>query len=223
MGRCGAPCTGAQSEGDYAIVVAECAAIFSGNARPGSDLLRARLEELASAERFEDAARVRDRFLQLVRGAARAQRLAPLTRSPEIIAARRADHGGWELVSIRHGRLAGTAVSPRGADPMVYVRTLQATAEVVAPPTPDRPSALVEETEVLLRWLEGPGVRIVELDGTWTCPVGGAGSVRHELEPAVASALEVVGFDHDVPAVRRRPAGPRRAEQGVTPAARVSS
>ena len=42
-------------------------------------------------------------------------------------------------------------------------------------------------------------MRIVELDGTWTCPVGGAGSVRSELEPAVASAHEVVGFDNDVP------------------------
>ena len=82
MGRCGAPCTGAQSEGDYAVVVDECRAIFTGNARPSADLLRARLEELASQERFEDAARVRDRFLQLVRGAARAQRLAPLARSP---------------------------------------------------------------------------------------------------------------------------------------------
>ena len=100
---------------------------------PSADLLRARLEELASQERFEDAARVRDRFLQLVRGAARAQRLAPLVRSPEIVAARRSDLGGWELVSIRHGRLAGTAVSPRGADPMHYVRSMQATAEVVPP------------------------------------------------------------------------------------------
>ena len=103
---------------------------------------------------------------------------------------------------------------------MVYVRSLQATAEVVPPPTPDRPSALVEETEILLRWLEGAGVRIVELDGTWTCPVGGAGSVRHELEPAVATAREVVGFDHDVPAARRHPSGPRRPDQGR---ARVSS
>jgi DNA polymerase-3 subunit epsilon len=198
MGRCGAPCTGAQSEGDYAVVVADCRAIFTGNARPGAELLRARLEELASQERFEDAARVRDRFLQLVRGAARAQRLAPLTRSPEIVAARRSDAGGWELVCIRHGRLAGTAVSPRGADPMPYVASVQATAEVVPPPTSERPSALTEETEILLRWLEAPGVRIVELDGLWTCPVGGAGSVRTELEPAIASARDVVGFDDDV-------------------------
>jgi DNA polymerase-3 subunit epsilon len=211
MGRCGAPCTGAQSPDEYAVVAAGCASIFTGDARPVAERLRSRLEELASQERFEDAARVRDRFLQLVRGAARAQRLAPLTRSPEIVAARRSDTGGWELVSIRHGRLAGTVVSPRGADPMPYVRSMQATAEVVAPPTPERPAALTEETEILLRWLEAPGVRIVELDGSWTCPVGGAGAVRLELEPAVASAREAVGFDHDVPA----PAGSGARRHGL--------
>jgi len=200
MGRCGAPCTGAQTEGDYAVVVDDCRAIFSGDARPTAEMLHARLEELASQERFEDAARVRDRFLQLVRGAARAQRLAPLVRSPEIVAARRSDLGGWELVSVRHGRLAGTVVSPRGADPMPYVHSMQATAEAVPPPTPGRPAALTEETEILLRWLESPGVRIVELDGSWTCPVGGAGLVRSQLEPAVASAHEVIGFDNDAPA-----------------------
>ncbi|MGW5238041.1 DEDD exonuclease domain-containing protein [Monashia sp. NPDC004114] len=211
MGRCGAPCTGAQSEGDYAIVVAECAAIFTGDARPGGELIRARLEELASQERFEDAARVRDRFLALVRGAARAQRLAPLTQSREIVAARRSDDGGWELVCIRHGRLAGTVVSPRGTDPMAHVRTMQATAEVVSTPTPDRPSALTEETEILLRWLEAPGVRIVELDGSWTCPVGGAGALRQQLEPAAASARDAVGFDNDVPGARPRRGALRHA------------
>ncbi len=199
LGRCGAPCTGAQTQSEYALVVDRCAALFAGNGRADADRLRARLDELASQERFEDAARVRDRFVQLVRGAARAQRVAPLVRSAEVVAARPRPEGGWELVSVRHGRLAGTAVSPRGADPMVFVRTLQATAEVVPPGTPERPAALVEETEILLRWLEAPGVRIVELDGSWTCPVGGAGSLRHELEPAVAAAREVVGFDRDAP------------------------
>jgi DNA polymerase-3 subunit epsilon len=197
LGRCGSPCTGAQSHHDYGLVAADCAALFSGDARAGGDKLRARLDELAARERFEDAARIRDRFLQLVRGAARSQRLAPLTRAPELVAARRHEAGGWELVCIRYGRLAGTVVSRRGADPMIHVRTLQATAEVVTAPAAGPAVALVEETEILLRWLEAPGVRIVELDGSWTCPVGGAGALRRELEPAVAAALEVVGFDRD--------------------------
>lgn len=199
LGRCGAPCTGAQSESDYAAVVRRASTLFTGDARPGAGLLRARLEALASQERFEDAAVVRDRFVQLVRGAARAQRLDPLLQAAEIVAARAGAAGGWELVSIRHGRLAGTVLSPRGADPMVYAATMQATAEVVPTPPPGQPPALTEETETLLRWLESPGVRIVELQGHWTCPVGGAGSVRHELEPALAAAADavadVVGFD----------------------------
>ena len=99
---------------------------------------------------------------------------------------------------------------------MHYVRTMQATAEVVPPPTPDRPSALTEETEILLRWLEAPGVRIVELDGTWTCPVGGAGSVRSELEPAVAIGPR----GRRVRPRRARPASrPRRRGPAVTAAA----
>ncbi len=118
-------------------------------------------------------------------------------RARELVAARRGESGGWEIVCIRHGRLAGTVVSPRGGDPMVHVRVLQATAEVVPTPEPGAMAALVEETEILLRWLESPGVRIVELDGSWTCPVGGAGALRHELEPVVAAAHEVVGFDRD--------------------------
>ncbi len=221
LGRCGAPCTGAQSEDDYSLVAGRCAALFGGDARTESDLLLARLEQLAEQERFEDAARVRDRFLQLVRGAARAQRLAPLTGSPEVVAARAHEAGGWELVSIRHGRLAGTIVSPRGADPMVHVRTMQATAEVVPAPEPGTTAALTEETEILLRWLEGPGVRIVELDGSWTCPVGGAGAVRHQLEPAVASAHEAIGFDRDALTVGATSGGPggRSARQGRMPRA----
>lgn len=215
LGRCGAPCTGAQSESEYAVVAQRASALFTGDARPGAELLRARLEALASQERFEDAAKVRDRFVQLVRGAARAQRLGPLLSTTELVAARARLEGGWELVSIRYGRLAGTALSPRGADPMVYVATMCATAEVVVAPTPADPAALTEETELLLRWLEEPGVRIVDIDGAWTCPIGGAGSVRHELEPAIAAAAdaaaEVVGFDGERGSATSRRGGWRAA------------
>ena len=178
MGRCGAPCEGRQSLSEYAVHVETAAALLVGDGRSMVDALCERMTVLAKAERFEDAGALRDRLWHLVRGLARAQRLAPLAASPELVAARRTDAGAWELVCVRHGRLAGTSLAPRGADPLVYVESLRATAEAVPPPAGPAPAAYPEETELVLRWLESPGVRIVSLDGEWTCPVGGAGAAK---------------------------------------------
>jgi DNA polymerase-3 subunit epsilon len=95
---------------------------------------------------------------------------------------------------VRHGRLAATTVSPRGADPMPYVAAVRETAEVVLPAPWPAPAAIPEETEKVLRWLEQPGVRIVDVEGQWTCPVGGAGGARAQLEPLVVARHEVAGF-----------------------------
>ncbi len=205
MGRCGAPCSGRQTVDEYAAVVAEAVGLISGDARPAANALRERMATLSGQERFEDASTIRDRLLHLVRAMARTQRIAPLAASPELVAARRVDAGGWELVCVRHGRLAGTSVSPPGADPLPYVASLRATAEVVAVPV--GPAASAEETEIILRWLEEPGVRIVELDGTWSCPVGGAGGLRASLEPG--RPADVAPFDRDpAPAVAAAPLAP---------------
>ena len=160
MGRCGAPCEGRQSLSEYAVHVETAAALLVGDGRSMVDALCERMTVLAKAERFEDAGALRDRLRHLVRGLARAQRLAPLAASPELVAARRTDAGAWELVCVRHGRLAGTSLAPRGADPLVYVESLRATAEAVPPPAGPAPAAYPEETELVLRWLESPGVRL---------------------------------------------------------------
>ena len=209
MGRCGAPCTGSQSVEDYAAVVAEAAAVLGGDAREVVSALHERMGLLAGQERFEDAGAVRDRMLHLVRAAARAQRLAPLAASPEVVAARRSADGGWEVVCVRFGRLAGTTTSPRGADPMPYIAALTASAEVVAPGAGPLPAGTPEETEKVLRWLEAPGVRIVSLEGEWTCPVHGAGAARARLEPLAAAPRDAVGFDE--PALATGSAAPHRA------------
>ena len=193
MGRCGAPCSGRQTVDEYAAVVAEAVDLISGDARPAANALRERMATLSGQERFEDASTIRDRLLHLVRAMARTQRIAPLAASPELVVARRVDPGGWELVCVRHGRLAGTSVSPPGADPLPYVASLRATAEVVAVPV--GPAASAEETEIILRWLEEPGIRIVELDGSWSCPVGGAGGLRASLDPDRPAG--VAAFDRD--------------------------
>ena len=182
MGRCGAPCTGAQSVQQYDAVVQEAVHALVGDSREVVTALRGRMGSLAEQERFEDAGTLRDRLLALVRGMARAQRIAPLAASPEIVAARRAATGGWELVVVRHGRLAASTVSPRGADPMPYVEAMRQAAEVVLPAPWPSPAAIPEETEKILRWLEQPGVRVVDLEGEWTCPVGGAAGARAALE-----------------------------------------
>jgi len=211
MGRCGAPCTGRQSVAEYAVVADEAVGLICGDARPATQALRDRMSELSALERFEDAGTVRDRFRHLVRATARTQRIAPLATSPELVAARRSERGGWEIVCVRYGRLAGASVSPPGADPMVYVASLRATAEVVAAPPAPAPAATPEEAEILLRWLESPGVRIVDLDGSWSCPVGGAGAVRASLE--LDRPAGVAPFDRDAGAAH----SPARTACGAHP------
>jgi DNA polymerase III subunit epsilon len=202
MGRCGAPCTRAadpdQRDGvvaEYARVVDDVRTALLGDCRHVTQALRARIHELARTERFEQAAVVRDRMLVLVRAAARTQRVQALARCAELVAARRGSVGGWEIVLVRYGRLAGSTVSPRGADPWPYVEALRATGESVAPPIAGLPAALPEETEKVLGWLEQDGTRLVQMTGDWSCPVHGAGAERSRLDPLAAAIGPVDPFD----------------------------
>ena len=129
MGRCGGPCMGNQSVEDYALVVEQAAQIIAGDSREVVGALCQRMSGLSGEERYEDAGAVRDRLLHLVRAAARTQRLAPLANSAEIIAARPALNGGWEIVCVRYGRLAGTPVAPLGAGPRPSVQALGASTD----------------------------------------------------------------------------------------------
>ncbi|NYF96821.1 DEDD exonuclease domain-containing protein [Janibacter cremeus] len=188
MGRCAAPCTGAVTVDEYAETVADAARVLLGDSRNAVAAARERMRTLSEGERFEEAAALRDRLASLVRGASRNQRAAPVREAVEIVAGRRAPRGGWDLVCVRHGRLAGSTHSPAGADPMPYVAALRASAEVVPAPTGPGTSALPDETELVLRWLEAEGTRLVHVDGAWTCPVGGAAAAHQELAPALGWA-----------------------------------
>lgn len=184
LGKCGAPCEGRQSRAAYADITAAAVAAMTADSRRITTDLAARMATLAATARYEDAAVVRDRLLALVQGAARAQRVAPLARAPEIIAARREPVGGWEVVCVRFGRLAGSTRTPRGADPMPHIDALRASAEVVAAPVAPAPATTSEETELILRWLERDDVRLVHLDGSWSSPAYGAAGAQRRLAGA---------------------------------------
>ncbi len=178
LGRCGAPCTGAQSVDDYALVADAARQALTSDARPLVTRLLDRIRRLAAGQRFEDAALHRDRLAAFIRAADRVQRVGALSRLSELVAALRRPEGGWELHVVRHGRLAGASMVPHGADPRPYVDTLRATAEAVRPAPAPLPAATVEEAECILRWLDTAGVRLVEVSGDWTVPAHGAGSQR---------------------------------------------
>jgi DNA polymerase-3 subunit epsilon len=198
IGRCSAPCedrvTPAGDAGLADTVVNAWQADVSTLIGP----LLARLGSLSAAQRYEEAASVRDRIATLVRSCARMQTLTALSRIAELVAARPDGAGGWELAVIRRGRLVGAAVAARGVPPMPIVDALVATAEVV-PEASMATVAGVEETELLLRWLTEPGVRLVQASEPWCSPAAGAARLRNWLASA-----EVARRTRDPFADRRR-------------------
>ncbi|WP_146841385.1 DEDD exonuclease domain-containing protein [Cellulomonas composti] len=199
MGRCGAPCVGGQDRDTYAEVTARVRRAMLGDPAPVVAAHAERIENLVAQQRYEEAATVRDRLGAFLRGAARAQRVTPLASCAEVVAARRTDDGGWEVVVVRHGRLAATARVDRHTDPRPVIETLRATAEHVPAPVPPSSAAHPEETDLVLDWLERPGVRLVHVDTPWAMP---ARTALANVDPAAAiaaHAAEVRGLAHPTP------------------------
>jgi DNA polymerase-3 subunit epsilon len=174
LGHCLSPCDGSVEADVYTAEVLRVQRAMTADPVELVQSIRGRMGDLAEHERFEDAARWRDRLTALLRAVVRTQRLAELTALPELVAA--APHpDGWEIHVVRHGRLAAAGVMPRGTHPSGWVDALLATAESVDEGYGPIPAATAEETECLLRWLDTPGLRIVR--GTWQSPL--ASAARH--------------------------------------------
>ncbi|RJS44853.1 DEDD exonuclease domain-containing protein [Nocardioides cavernaquae] len=195
MDRCVAPCDGSTDASAYSELVAQLRESLLRNPDDVVATINERMDRLAADERFEEAAVHRDRLSGFLRAAAHTQRLSALTRCPEVVAALREDAGQWEVHVVRFGRLAAAGVIPSGADASIWVEQLRSSAETVRPAPGPTPAATAEESEQVLRWLERDGVRLVDVDGEWTCPVGGAG--RHlALHDAVNRSRDsLVPFD----------------------------
>lgn len=162
LGRCNAPCVDQSAAPGYALAAHAVSTFCSGDSRAYLAHVARRLELLAGAQRYEEAVLERDRCHALLTGAARAQRLTGI-RNAQIIAARPTGKGTWEVICSRYGRLAATTVAADVHSVMTQVEVLRLSAEHVEPPQSWGASALVEESELIARWLEQPGVRLVEL------------------------------------------------------------
>ncbi|HEY2795830.1 MAG TPA: DEDD exonuclease domain-containing protein [Micromonosporaceae bacterium] len=189
LGRCSAPCEHRISVEDYAVEAAQpFREATTADLSPLVRRLMARIEAFSSAQRFEEAAAVRERLVVLLRATIRMQRLRSLTDLAEVIVARPADGGGWELAIVRYGRLVAAGRSSRHVHPRGTIETLLATAESVLPGMPPTPAATAEETERVLAWMEKPDARLVEVSDGWALPARGAARFTDLLAKAEAAA-----------------------------------
>ncbi|GIE96795.1 DEDD exonuclease domain-containing protein [Paractinoplanes rishiriensis] len=189
MGRCPAPCEHKITPEDYAITAARpVRTAIHGDPEPVVRALMGRIDVLSDRRRYEEAAVLRSRLIALLRATVRMQRLAAITRLTEVVAARRDGIGGWEIVVVRHGRLAAAATSPPREHPRPTLDAVRLTAETVLPGPGPVPAASAEETERILAWLERADTRLVETSGDWVSPVRGAARFTALLNRAEAAA-----------------------------------
>ena len=173
--RCGAPCAGHQDVDGYAPAVAAWAELVDGRDSAPLQTLADGVAALAATERFEAAARYRDRLAGLVDALGRGQRLAALAQRGEVVGARPDGAGGWELAVVRHGRLAAAGVARRGVAPMPVVEALRRGAQTVLPAPGPLRGADPEAVRLVHRWLTTGGTRLVCSDEPWGEPARGAG------------------------------------------------
>jgi DNA polymerase-3 subunit epsilon len=189
IGRCPAPCVRPDGVAEHDAVVRRLRAAMTGDPAAVVDAHAVHLARLTAQERFEEAIGVRDRLAAFLRGAARSQRLTPLSTCAELCAARRTEKGGWEVVLVRHGRLAGTALVPPRTDPQPAIDSLRATAEHVPAPVAPATAGHPEEADLVLAWLSRPGVRLVAVSQPWSMPIRSAQARTDPAEAVGAATL----------------------------------
>ncbi len=178
LGKCHAPCIGLQTLTEYQEVITDVRRALLEDPSPVVNRLQERMKHFASQQRYEEATDMRNRLGAVLNGTQRAQRLAPIAAAPEILAARRHPAGGWEIILVRYGKLAGSTRTPRGVDPRPAAAALQETGGVFTPRPAPAPAGTAHEAEMILKWLETPGTRLVSISGSWHSPRLGAGQYR---------------------------------------------
>ncbi|MCL1838142.1 MAG: endonuclease, partial [Propionibacteriaceae bacterium] len=166
LGRCQAPCQSQVTPERYQQSAAAAAVALCSDIREVLQAASPRLQMLASQERYEEAHAIVERLEIFTRSVLKHQQLASLIACEEIVAA---FHTGtaWEIHVIRAGRLAATALEKDDDS----VPTSAAQAVSYADSSGAHTTALSEETQLIARWLERPGVRLLSISGDWFWPI----------------------------------------------------
>jgi len=184
LGACSAPCVRGTESG-YDSEVAQARTALSDDPSHLVSVLESAIIDHAESLNFERAAQLRDGISAFIDGAMRAQRLDALARCT-IVAARRAG-SGWDIAALAQGALVGTVHVATGV--WAAADALLARSHALDLAT----TVLVEERELVSKWLEAEGTRLLYVEGEWCMPVRAAGRHRRWVAARQADRASVGG------------------------------
>ena len=171
LGVAACPCAGAVSQAEYRRIVDRLVRGLTGDPSLLLEPLRARMAALAAADRYEEAADMRDRAAALARALTRQRQLDALRQAGRMELEVLADPGAvagasaTRRVVLTGGRLSGD---------VGQLSLLEGDAEEDdADPGRPRPRHLVDELSCVASWLEAEArsVRVLHCEGPWSFPV----------------------------------------------------
>ncbi len=144
------PCAGGVTEADYDVHVQRVVSALSGRADLIVGPLQARMDDMARAERFEEAAAARDRLGALVTAIGRQRRMEQLLACERLLV--RVDSG--EVAELRRGVLWQMWPADHADQLTSIARAVE--MQPVQPPEPDRPVErdLADELTCVGSWLD---------------------------------------------------------------------
>jgi DNA polymerase-3 subunit epsilon len=157
LGQAVCPCDGSVSEEEYDLIVET---VVHGVLKPETLIghTRIRMERLAAAQRFEEAALVRDRWVSLARAIHRMRAWRALQDAAQIEAV---DAGGNVLL-IAHGHMVAAWAQGK-PQPLALV---QEPGPAVLPPSMTE----IDEAMLLWKWLTKGSTKLVSVSGSLTMP-----------------------------------------------------
>ena len=163
MGRCGAPCAGGVTEGEYGVEVDRVRDFLRGEDTDALVAVEAAMREAAAGLEFETAGWYRDQLRRLQRTFGRQRQIASAVHEHDAVLIEplapgydgHAD-GGAQLFLIRYGRLARRLDLPAAPDPIAEATLRGALAETFDPNLSPPESHLrpdVDEMRTLASWM----------------------------------------------------------------------
>lgn len=147
--------------------------------------LAEKMLRLAAAERFEEAADLRERAERLERSLHRCQAARALVEAGDVVL-----ELGGRLLLVRSGRLAAATTAVPGAPSLPLIERLRSAAKGTSVPLGHLTADVQREAKVILDFVarRGDDVRILYSERPWVMPVGarptGAFAVKRDRSPA---------------------------------------